>query len=153
MKANAKSRLLVLADTRVAKLFEIAPTPGGSARMTLLEEAHNQHEGEHERGRASILDGSTRLHRGRGAPDATPPHFADFGHTAEEEDKRFAREVRQWLARKRAEHGDLSVLASSRLFGMLRQDTPEGVRLEEGEFAQMPVKELSSHRRILNELE
>lgn len=89
---------------------------------------------------------------GAALPMRRPPHFADFGHTAEEEDKRFVREVRDWLSAKRSDHGDLRMFASSRLFGMLRADPPRGVTIEEGEFAQMPINELSSHRRIVSEL-
>lgn len=142
---------IVTADSRVARLYAARPTPGGSVQLRQIDSIRNEHEEEHERRRPDMLEGPGRRNAPAGLGPGVP-HFASPRETEEEEEemRRFAREVAQWLGRVRrqAGGGGVTIFAASRFLGMLRKELGPDADLREAELAQMPEHELQDHRAI-----
>lgn len=152
---SSKSHWIVTADTRRASLFEFTKTPGGAWHAEERRAIQSTHEDEHEHHRPSLL--------GKGPVASEAQHFASWGHEAEEEQRRFARETAEWLAatvpQVEAEH--VHLFAAPRTLGLLREEihrltdhahlTPR-LTLHEAELTSLPMAELTRHPAVVGVL-
>ncbi len=148
---------LVTADNRRATLFACRRLPSGDMHLEQVRAIENQHEGEHERHRPTLLGGAERRGTASRSGARPAPHSTSVGHQVDEEQRRFAREVRDWIETASRDLGwsladdRISVLAAPRLFGLLRgliEEVDEMVSLCEGEFAQLAPHELAEHPSV-----
>lgn len=143
-------------DNRRAALLSCRGTPGGELALDRVRSLENSHEGEHSRGRPSMIGGSERAGSARASSGSAAPHFTSRGHEEEEEHRRFAREVAAWLDRSGAELKceRITVFAPARLLGMLRDlmghhpSLRAKADLVEGELAQLQPTELAAHPAV-----
>lgn len=138
---------IVTADERRATLFSCTKVAGARWYVDPQRTLENHWENYHEHHRPSAL--------GRGPTANAAQHFASLGHEAEEEHKRFAREVRDWLHEALAELGvpKVDVVAAPRFLGVLRHEfqAPGGrIELHEGELTRLGPDELATHPIILS---
>ena len=103
----------LLADASRAKLLHCGPSSGGSPHVKHVDAIEASWEG-HERGRPSPL-------KGRGGNT-----YAAGGHEAEEDRRRFAQELAQWLQSRLQQHGidQLTVFGPPKFVGALRRACP-----------------------------
>lgn len=146
---------IVTADGRRASLFGCQRTSGGELHLVPLRSLDNPHEGEHERHRPAMLGGAER--RGAlGASSGNPaPHAAAPGHGDEEERRRFARELRQWLKASVRElaHGHVDVFAPARMLGLLRSELSGervSTELHEGDLTHLRPQQLAVHPAVVS---
>jgi protein required for attachment to host cells len=110
-------------DERHARLLRLDVVVGD--RPHVAEEARLETiwEDEHQHGRPAML-GRTPAGLGPGpGPGSGPrPSFASRGHEREEERRRFARDIHQWLDAEGRRRGlaRITVFAAPRVFGDLR---------------------------------
>jgi protein required for attachment to host cells len=148
---------IVTCDERHAFLFccQRVPAlrlPDGGRHWHVEQQKHlkNRWEHYHEEHRPFAL--------GRGPTANAAQHFASIGHEPEEEHRRFARQVADWLTQVMNELGvdRISIFAAPRFLGLLRQelgDLSKHVDLHEGELTRLQPHELSTHPAIVNALE
>ncbi|MFI4882203.1 MAG: host attachment protein [Phycisphaerales bacterium JB064] len=151
MNNQDKRAMVAAVDERVARLYEAKPTLGKAIDLHEIASITNSHEREHERTRPDMMGGPGIRSAPGGSGIAGGPHLATPAESSREESRRFAKEVANWL-RDRPERtsGDqLCVFAASRFLGMLRDEfkgpNANHIELREGEYAQMPVRELREH--------
>jgi len=150
---------IVAADVRRAALFGCKRLPSGDLRLEPQDTIENAHESEHEHGRPVLRGGAEKPGSPMRSSGHAAPHAVSAGHTAEEEETRFAREVGDWLrgvARALGPaapaRGSVTVFAPPRFLGLLRKhagDLGAAVDLREGELAQVPPHELATHPAVL----
>lgn len=151
---DQRQHWIVTADNRRAALFACRRLPGGGMHVEQLRTIENEHEGEHERHRPALLGGAERR-GGRGHSSArAAPQSISLGHEVEEEQRRFAREVRDWLANASRELslGRVNVFAAPRFLGLLRDqmgDRNNTAVLHEGELTHLRPHELATHPAVL----
>lgn len=153
---SPKPHWIVTADARHARMFELTKAPGAGGWHAQERRAiHSSHEDEHEHHRPSAL--------GRGPVASEAQHFASWGHEAEEQRKRFARETAEWLSATlrhlRAEH--VHVFAASQALGLLREEIRRlddrahlepRLTLHESELTRLEASELATHPAIVASL-
>lgn len=142
---EARNHWIVAADGRRASLYSCRLVPGGRFQALTSRHIENGHEGEHEHHRPSLL--------GRGPSASAAQHFAGHGHSDEEEQRRFAREVANWLSNAAREFRmeRVAVFAAPRFLGLLRTEMGDlGGRadLHEGELARLEAGELAEHPAV-----
>jgi hypothetical protein len=140
----------VTADERHAALYSCKKTAGAVWHLDPLKTLENRWENYHERHRPSAL--------GRGPTANAAQHFASLGHEVEEEHRRFARDVRDWLRLAiRALHvGRVSVFAAPHFLGLLREqlaDMSGQADFHEAELTRLGAAELAGHQAIMNALD
>jgi protein required for attachment to host cells len=146
MMTKASERLLATVDERQARLFRCTPTMRGTWRLEETHSLRSPWEEDHERRRPAIL--------GRG-PETMPPHEAAFGHEEEEERRRFARDVADWLRKHAPPSGadPLLVFAAPRFLGLMREGAAEldrvAIRLMESELSRLHPHELAEHPAVV----
>ncbi|MEI7658342.1 MAG: host attachment protein [Phycisphaerae bacterium] len=164
MNRERMNKWIVTVDCRHARVFGWERTPGGALRLEPLRWIDNPHEAEHERGRPNLL-GVAAV----GAPGRGVPQGASEGHAAEEEERRFARDLAGrggWLCRAIHElkADRVTVFAPAKFLGMLREEMdantgrgdgplPECVSFEAGELTHLRPGELAVHPRVMNAVE
>jgi protein required for attachment to host cells len=141
---------IMTSDERCAILFLCQRVPPGHWHIEQRKSLENRWEHYHEAHRPSAL--------GRGPSANAAQHFASLGHEVEEEHRRFAREVSDWLTHAITEFGveHISIFAASRFLGLLRQelgDLGTQADLLEGELTRLRPSELSIHPAVVNALE
>jgi protein required for attachment to host cells len=145
---------IVTADGRGACLYSCQRTPGGALHLERLRAIENAHFHDHERGRPTLVGGAERAGGNRSGA-AAAPHSVAVNHEPEEEQRRFARDVRGFLSEAaRAGAGTINVFAPPAFLGVLRKeigkDAPaERLALREGELAGLRAAELSVHPAVL----
>lgn len=149
-----RSTWIVTADTRRASAYACGRTARGDLNLDALTSIENSHEAEHERGRPMLAGGGER--RGgvaRSGARARPQALADR-HVAEEEDRRFAREVAAWLsgARRGSDAERITVFAPAGFLGLLRRELTEDgtLRLREAGLTRLRPHELASHSAVIH---
>ena len=151
---TTKRAAIAVVDHRIARVYSAGPTQGKALDLAEVDTLANGHENEHERTRPDMMPGPGKRSGPAGSGVVGAPHMVNDDTAEAEEDRRFAREVAQWLtARPERTEGDrLRVFASKRFLGILRNelDGPNAshVELKNGEFAQMPESELRTHTAI-----
>jgi len=145
-----KAHWIVTADERHTHLYSCQKVAGARWHIDQRKTLENRWENYHEHHRPYSL--------GRGPSANAAQHFASLGHEVEEEHRRFAREVSDWLTHAIKEFGveHISIFAASRFLGLLRQelgDLSKQADLHEGELTQLRSHELSTHPAIVNALE
>ena len=164
MNRGQPNRWIVTTDSRHARVFAWERTPGGVLRLEPLRWIDNPHESEHERARASEL-----VLASAGAPGRGVPQGASEGHTSEEEERRFARELAGrggWLSRsiRELKADRVTVFAPPRFLGLLREEMdadtgrgdgpiPECVTFEAVELTHLRPGELAVHPRVVRAVE
>lgn len=149
MRANhTQEHWFVTADNRRATLFHGKKDENNRLRVEEDRSVENIHEKEHERGRPSALGSS-----GSGAPS-----FASFGHTGDEEQKRFVREVCAWLKQAAEQHqfAMVTVFAPPEFIGQLRPELnglSSRVELRKAELTRLRPGALATHPAVLAEIE
>lgn len=150
MRANhTQEHWFVTADNRRATLFHGMKDENNRLRVAEDRSVANTHEKEHERGRPSALGYGS----GAGAPS-----FASFGHTGEEEQKRFAREVCAWLKQAAEQHKFpcVTVFAPPEFIGQLRLELnglSSLVELRKAELTRLRPGALATHPAVLDEVD
>lgn len=150
MRANGTSvHWFVTADSRGATLFQGARDDRKRLRLEPERQVENRYENDHERHRPSALG------RGGGTP---APTFADAGHTEEEAQKRFARDVCHWLraAQQQLHFPTVTVFAPPELLGQLRSELngmSSMVELRRADLTKLTGPALASHPAVMAELE
>lgn len=148
MSSNHKDRWIATVDERRARLFRCTPIDNRPWHLEETETLRSPYELEHERGRPSMLTG---------APGPQPA-LAGHGHTLEEEQQRFARDVAGWLESKASqlESTPVKVFAPPRFLGMLRgrfsKRTEPKVELIQCELSSVPQHELAKHPAVTRAL-
>lgn len=144
---------IVTADERTARLFSCQQLPGGGLHLEQLTSIENTHEAEHERHRPTLAGGAERRGSAARSGAHAAPHLLAPRHTAEEEQRRFAREVSAWLEEIRPglATGRLTVFAPPRFLGLLRE---QGSRhrpadLRDGDLNALRTRELAAHPKTL----
>jgi hypothetical protein len=157
---NSSKHWIVTADLNRAALFSCRHTPGGALHVEHIRSLENTHRNQHEHHRPTQMGGAERRGSlGRSAA-AAAPHTASLGHEIEEEQLRFARDVKPWLnqAAKDVGDGHLSVFAPPRFLGLLRSemgapgsahDPADRMDLCEGELGHLRTHELAVHPAIV----
>lgn len=150
MRANGTGvHWFVTADGRGATLFQGARDDRKRLRLEPERQVENRYENDHERHRPSAL--------GRGGGKAAPT-FADDGHTDEEAQKRFARDVCHWLrtAQQQLHFPMVTVFAPPELLGQLRSELngmSSMVELRRADLTKLTNAALASHPAVMAELE
>jgi protein required for attachment to host cells len=144
-----KPNWIMMCDERHARLYSCQRVAGPRWHVDERKTLENRWENYHERHRPYAL--------GRGPTSNAAQHFASSGHEPEEEHRRFAREVGEWMRRLAKELGieHLRVFAAARFLGMLRDelgDVGAQVDLHEGELTRLSSHELSTHPAIVKAL-
>jgi len=128
----------VLADDRRAKLLHCGTSERGSPHVEHVDSLTRSWEG-HQRGRPSPLKGkSSHTH-------------ADPGHDAEEERRRFAQELANWLVQRSREHSidRLTLFGATRFVSTFREvcpgDLTQRLHTEAVELINLPNAELHQH--------
>ncbi len=151
MRANhTQEHWFVTADSRRATLFCGVKDDNNRLRVEEDRTVANVHEKEHERGRPSAL--------GHGSGAAGAPSFASFGHTGEEEQKRFVREVCTWLKQAADQHQIpvVTVFAPPEFIGQLRPELnglSSRVELRKAELTRLRPGALATHPAVLEEID
>jgi hypothetical protein len=154
--STAHEHWIVTADGRRAGVFACRMTPGGNLHLDPLRSIENSHEHEHQRHRPDMIGGAEHS-RAVGASSASAaPRFTSPGHEAEEMQRRFAREVGQWLAAtiKELQPTRTDIFAASRFAGYLKDEitlTPTD-RVHEAELANLRGPELATHPAVISAL-
>lgn len=134
----------VLAGESRAKLLHCGPAPGEPGdrpHIDHIDELHATWEG-HERGRPSPL--KYKNHHTHASP----------GHDQEEERRRFALELVDWLDKQRTRHGidEVTVFSTPRFLSTLRRACPhtlaEHLKEEPVDLISLPNGELHRHPAI-----
>lgn len=145
---------IVTADGRSAALFECQRTPAGALHLGRCKSIENAHEAEHERGRPTLAGGAERRGSVARSGARAAPHAVAVGHEHEEEQRRFAREIRSWLAHARRISGDqrVTLFAPARFLGLLRAEFAKDdmTVLREAELTHLGPNELAVHPAILS---
>lgn len=141
--------LLFVVDSRTAHVFQCHRLESGTWKVDPLDSLTTQWEDYHEHGRPSSL--------GRGPAANAAQHFAGRGHEAEEEMRRFARDVSTWIASVlSAQSASAShVFAASRFLSPLRDalgTNTERVSLHEGEFTRLRPGALAEEPAVVEAL-
>lgn len=148
---STKRAAIAVVDHRVARVYSAGPTQGKALDLTQLDTLENGHENEHQRSRPDMMPGPGKRAGPAGSGVVGAPHMVNDNAAAAEEDRRFAREAAAWLAaRPERTKGDrLRVFASKRFLGRLRDEldgsNASHIELKDGEYAQMPERELRTH--------
>jgi protein required for attachment to host cells len=161
---STRQHWLLTADDHGAALFSCRTTPRDTPHIDPVRSLTNTHNGEHERRRPSLLGGAERRGATGRSSASAAPHSVSFGHGAEEERRRFARDLGTWLAQAAREIGAdrLIVFAPARLLGLLREEIePAGNVLGPGrhvayhpvELSRLHPGELAVHPAVLNALD
>jgi len=131
----------VLADEQRAKLLHCGPSEGGSPHIEHVDAISSSWEG-HERGRPSPLKGrNSHTH-------------AAVGHEPEEDRRRFALELVDWLTRqmRQREISRLTLFGPSRFVSTLRDvcpgDLAQRMKTEPIALINLPNAELHQHPAI-----
>mgnify|MGYP000843974413 FL=1 len=154
---NATHGWIVVADARIASLFECKRTPNGSLHIEAVKSIRNSHEAEHERGRPNLAGGAERRGSVTSSGAHAAPHTVGPKHTADEEHRRFAREVHAWLAETahRSAPGRVTLFAPARFLGLLREESPragDDASFREGDLTHLRPQELAAHPAVLSAL-
>jgi protein required for attachment to host cells len=153
---NPPHRWIVTADGRRATLFSCRSVPGGHIHVDPDDSIQNEWENSHEHQRPTLMGGSERRGSIGRSSAAAAPHSVSQGHTSEEEQERFAREVSTWLGRnvKSKETGRVCVFAAPHFLGLLRAQVGDSDALEfyEGELTHLRPSELATHPAVVSAL-
>lgn len=139
---KSQSAWFVLADNHRAKLLQCNATATGHCHIEPQEATEYQWEG-HEHGRPMPL-ASKNGHS-----------YASAHHDAEEQERRFARQIVQWLqgAVREKEVDRLTVFSPPRMLGLLRDihtdRLSEWLELCEADLVNLPNEALREHPAIL----
>lgn len=139
---------MVTADSRRASIFACQRTPAGELHMHHLQSLENHHEAEHDRGRPTLVGGAERRGTIARSGAHAAPHTGASSHTNEEEQRRFAREVADWIKEARRSAGDhsVTVFAPARFLGILRIEAGESsLNLCEAELTNLRANQLAVH--------
>lgn len=144
---------IVTADSRHATIYACRHD-GRGVHLEYLSTLENPHEAEHAHERPSFIGGVERRGSVARSGAHAAPHALAPGHTSDEEQKRFARELSDWLAGQRASMDvpPVTLFAPPRFLGMLLPHVDrmgENVTLHPGEFAQLTAAELERHPTIV----
>ena len=148
------TRWVVTADGRQAALFRCRTTPALEFHLDHVRTLRNEHEADPEQHRPSQLGGAERKGDRNRSGARAAPHSASFDRETDEQRRRFAREMGEWLADATRELGApyVSVVAAPRLFGLLREELPRHpnlhAELHEGELSHLGSAELASHPTV-----
>ncbi len=147
---NQDTQWIVTVDGRHASLFSCRMIAGNRWHVELKHSFDNAWENSHERSRPNRLDG--------GLKGGAAHHAGGFGHEAEEEELRFAREVSLWLKTASTQHGaaHLRVFAARKCLGLLRGEIAAhggACDLHECELTHLNAGELASHPTVVAALE
>jgi protein required for attachment to host cells len=154
-----KKHWIVTADSRRGSLYSCRRRDNGGLNLELVSAIENRHEGEHERERPTLSGGAERRGAVARSGARAAPHSIAAGQTEEEEHRRFARELADWITRAGnaadvPQTGTLNVFAGPRLLGLLRDEVGknDGVSLREGDFSRLTPAELAAHPAVLGSL-
>lgn len=144
---------IITADGRGAHLFGCSHLPSGDLHLEPGRSLHNAHEEEHERNRPLLLGGAERRGSVARSGAHAAPHVVSQGHADEESLRRFAREVRTWLAAAIDELGTerVTLFAAPQFLGVLRTEldaVASRVDLHKGELTHLRAHELAAHPEI-----
>jgi protein required for attachment to host cells len=134
----------VTADGRRATLYWCEPTPGGRLHVEAKQSLENEEAEKRERQRPSIL--------ARGPSGSARP--ASFGHDVEEDARRFAKKVSEWVGNEARESkmDRVVMFAAPRFLGHLRSDVGGGLngkaKLVEAELTKLRAHELADHPAV-----
>ena len=151
---DSQPRWIVTADARRATLFACRNVAGAGVQVEQVRSLKNPHEDEHEHQRPALLGGAERSGSPRSASSHAAPHSVAPGHEVEEERRRFARDVRDWLSDNVDSMGIRHVMlfAPPRFLGLLRlhiSDRDDRTDLVEGDIAQLSAEQLAVHPAVL----
>jgi protein required for attachment to host cells len=154
---NPSRRYVVTADGSQATLYSCTPGAHGRARVEKLDSVGNTHLDEHERHRPTLLDAARRGHAMPSMRATSFPHSASQGHEVEEEQRRFAHDVKNWLGRNREVVGaaPLTIFAPPHFLGLLRHQlgdpagaNPGAPDLRECELTHLQPNQLAEHPAV-----
>lgn len=138
----------VTADGRRATLYRCEPTPGGRLHVEAERSLENEEVGLRDRRRPSIL--------ARGPSGTARP--APFARDEEEDTRRFAKRVTEWLGHeaRRVNAERVVMFAAPRFLGHLRSDAGARLdgkaRLVEAELTKLRAHELADHPAVRAEI-
>jgi protein required for attachment to host cells len=139
-----RSQYIVTTDGRQALLYRCQSDRPGRCSLERLRELRNTHADTREHHRPTML--------GSG-PTANAHHLASPNHDREEDQRRFARDIAQWLnsAGDGAPDSELTLFAPPALLGHLRQEKsiPARCVLKKGELAHLRPSDLAEHPEIV----
>jgi hypothetical protein len=144
---------IVIADGRGASLWGCHRISDGTLHVERLKSLGNAHEDEHQHGRPILSGGAERRGSVARSGARAAPHVVSGGHTHEEEQRRFAREVSSWLVDARRNlKGRVTVFAPARFLGFLRAELvkEDHTDLREGELTNLRPHELAAHPAIVS---
>ena len=140
---------IITADARRAYLHRCEGERDGRWRIERTATLENPWEDYHEHGRPSLL--------GRGPTANAAQHFASRGHEQEEEEARFARDIRNWVTHgiggRESKHA--IIFAPPRMLGHLREQLQgqADVELLEAELTPLTPAELERHPAVQSALQ
>lgn len=155
---NEQLQWIVIADRRAATVYACHASGDGKAWMERLKSVGGGHAPELQRGRPSLLGGAERAGAVAASGAHAAPHAVAVEHADDEEDRRFAREIRAWLAdaRRARKMPRTTLFGPARFIGMLRKELgadAEAIAIRDGEFAKLTLAELMRHPAVLEVLD
>lgn len=138
---------IVVADQRIARLLSMERVRGGRWRAEEREAMDSRWEDYHEHRRPSALGG-----RSASAHEHASPGFSEM--ETQEERRRFARDVGQWLEHDcgAVRDQDVAVFAAPGFFGILRDELEkrrlDRLRVHELELTRLRPDELAAHTGV-----
>lgn len=146
---------VVTADARHATLFGCHRRADHSLALEQVSAIENPHEAEHERHRPNLLGGAERKGALARSAAHAAPHSVAEGHAAEEEQRRFAREIGKWLRTTVPQPPNEPVIlfAPPRYVQLLREqlvdwEPPADIRT--GNLAHLQTHDLAAHPLVLD---
>lgn len=150
MENSSDPRWACVVDHRRGRLVQCEKSPGGSWRVDADRSITNEWEDLHEHGRPSGL--SAGAARGHAQSHAAP------ARETEEERRRFAKDVIEWLEKevRSRKIERLPVFAPPKLLGALRSQWPKAlaphVREHEADLAHLDDNRLTENQRFIDAL-
>lgn len=155
---NHNEHWIVTADSRRAVLFVCRRLPSGDLHLEQLRAIEHAPVTEHEHHRPTLMGGAERVGaRDRSSVHAAPHASSSEGHEVEEEQRRFAREFKEWLddvCRERivrTEAGRITVFATPRMMAILESALGKHrgqVDLVRGELVNLSAQQLMQHPAV-----
>jgi protein required for attachment to host cells len=146
---NIETQWILTVDERKSQLYSCHFEAGNRWHVEQVRSLANPWENYHEHHRPNAL--------GRGPTANAAQHYAASEHEPEEEHRRFAKEVANWLARATQELNivHIDIFAASRFLGLLHRELgylEKIARTHQAELTRVSASDLATHPVVLSVL-